>query len=421
MRNRPDRDPSMIRPHTKASRTFAGTVEKNRVSCICYKFYASYICYLFKMFFVRNFLQNFIGISSTSTTCNAMYIAGTILQIQITMKFHRQFIYRHHLQSHLHCANDPTLTNHNGILSTLYTRNTGKTPFTMRNRSEHVLPLIGTWSDHTRDRLARRTLYGKHRFRTSAKMHFVRDFPQNSIRNSPTSTTCKVGVLARGWGNRQGRERERGCVRPVSDWFLIPQWDLGQVEKKQKGKTFERDRQDNATIYLVIASGILPSSLPITSPVLFWRIVSGVCINLRRTRDRFPQEDGGSTKSSSIHAWPYSIFKFGSKISLCGPETVQKTHNSTRSTSIGSSSCSKIEQKSMITKNWQKKILLHFMKNILFTFLIIFLYMIWSIKNEPFRDCTLWPRDWLSDWGLSGKRYHNTHTVMLWCGHARVW
>ena len=111
MRNRPDRDPSMLRPHTKPSRTFVGTVEKNRVSYICYKFFASYICYLFKMFFIRNFFQNFIGISSTSTTCNAMYIAGTILQIQITMKFHRQFIYQYHLQSHLHCANDPTLTN----------------------------------------------------------------------------------------------------------------------------------------------------------------------------------------------------------------------------------------------------------------------------------------------------------------------
>ena len=80
---------------------------------------------------------NSIGNSSTSTTCNAIYIAGTILQLQITMEFHRQLIHQHHLQSHLHCGNDPTVANHNGILSTAHARNTLETPFTMRNRSEH--------------------------------------------------------------------------------------------------------------------------------------------------------------------------------------------------------------------------------------------------------------------------------------------
>ena len=49
---------------------------------------------------------------------NAICIAGTILQLQITMEFHRQLIHQHHLQSHLHCGNDPTVANHNGILST---------------------------------------------------------------------------------------------------------------------------------------------------------------------------------------------------------------------------------------------------------------------------------------------------------------
>ena len=52
---------------------------------------------------------NSIGNSSTSTTCNAIYIAGTILHLQITMEFHRQLIHQHHLQSHLHCGNDPTV------------------------------------------------------------------------------------------------------------------------------------------------------------------------------------------------------------------------------------------------------------------------------------------------------------------------
>ena len=178
-----DHDPSMIRPHTRLC------MEKHRVSCICYqnigfrasarhlhehdpvapqtgrssrfgdglcmeKHRVSCICYLSKTHFVRDFLQNSIGNSSTSTTCNAICIAGTILQLQITMEFHRQLIHQHHLQSHLHCGNDPTVANHNGILSTAHARNTGETPFTMRNRSEHDPPMIRTWSDHTRDRLA---------------------------------------------------------------------------------------------------------------------------------------------------------------------------------------------------------------------------------------------------------------------------
>ena len=68
---------------------------------------------------------------------NLLDIAGTILQLQSTMEFHRQLIHQHHLQSHLHCGNDPTVANHNGILSTAHARKTGETPFTMRNRSEH--------------------------------------------------------------------------------------------------------------------------------------------------------------------------------------------------------------------------------------------------------------------------------------------
>ena len=80
---------------------------------------------------------NSIGNSSTSNTCNAICIAGTIVQLQSTMEFHRQLIHQHHLQSHLHCGNDPTVANHNGILSTAHARKTGETPFTMRNRSDH--------------------------------------------------------------------------------------------------------------------------------------------------------------------------------------------------------------------------------------------------------------------------------------------
>ena len=75
-----------------------------------------------KTHFVRDFLQNSIGNSSTSTTCNPIYIAGTILQLQITMEFCRPHMHEKHLKPHLQCGTDPRM--------------------------------IRPWSDHTRDRLA---------------------------------------------------------------------------------------------------------------------------------------------------------------------------------------------------------------------------------------------------------------------------
>ena len=135
-------------------------MEKHRVSCICY---------LSKTHFVRDFLQNSIRNSSTSTTCNpiCIYIAGRILQLQITMEFHRQLIHQHHLQSHLHCGNNPTVANHNGILSTAHGRNTVESPFTMRNRSAHDPRMI---RPHTRPSRNRRTAEVDHR---GSGTHFV--------------------------------------------------------------------------------------------------------------------------------------------------------------------------------------------------------------------------------------------------------
>ena len=101
-----------------------------------------------------------MGNSSTNTTCNPIYIAGKILQLQITMEFHRQLIHQHHLQSHLHCGNDPTVANHNGILSTAHARKTLETPFTMRNRSEHD---PRPFRPHTRPSRTRRTAEVDHR------------------------------------------------------------------------------------------------------------------------------------------------------------------------------------------------------------------------------------------------------------------
>ena len=101
-------------------------MEKHRVSCICY---------LSKTHFVRDFLQNSIGNSSTSTTCNPIYSEGTILQLQITMEFCRPH-------------------------STAHGRNTVETPFTMRNRSETDPRPI---RPHTRPSRNRRTAEVDHR------------------------------------------------------------------------------------------------------------------------------------------------------------------------------------------------------------------------------------------------------------------
>ena len=179
-------------------------MEKHRVSCICY---------LSKTHFVRDFLQNSIGNSSTSTTCNAIYIAGSILQLQITMEFHRQLIRQHHLQSHLHCGNNPAVANHNGILSTTHARKTLDTPFAIYNAepirawseddpniSEHDPTTHETVShpSHSRGRSPRfgdALCMEKHRVSCIcylSKTHFVQDFLQNSIGNSSTSTTCNA-------------------------------------------------------------------------------------------------------------------------------------------------------------------------------------------------------------------------------------
>ena len=81
-------------------------------------------------------------------------------ELQITMEFHRQLIHQHHLQPHLQCGNDPTVANHNGILSTAHARKTLETPFTMRNRSDHDPRMI---LPHTRPSRTRRTAEVDHR------------------------------------------------------------------------------------------------------------------------------------------------------------------------------------------------------------------------------------------------------------------
>ena len=170
MRNRSDHDPrisdhdpttheTVSQPSHRRGRSSAFgdglCLEKHRVWCICY---------LSKMHFVRDFLQNSTGNSSTSTTCNPISSEGTILELQITMEFHRQLIHQHHLQSHLHCGNDPTVANHNGILSTTHARKTVETPFTMRKTDPTMIREYPTMiRPHTRPSRTRRTAEVDHR------------------------------------------------------------------------------------------------------------------------------------------------------------------------------------------------------------------------------------------------------------------
>ena len=135
-----------------------------------------------------------------------IYTAGTILQLQSTMEFHRQLIHQHHLQSHLHCGNDPTVANHNGIFCRPQMHETQVTPHLQCGTDPRM---IRPWSetDPTTDetvsqpshRRGRSSTFGdalcmeKHRLSCIcylSKTHFVRDFLQNSISNSSTSTTC---------------------------------------------------------------------------------------------------------------------------------------------------------------------------------------------------------------------------------------
>ena len=177
-------------------------MEKHRVSCICY---------LSKTHFVRDFLQNSIGNSSTSATCNAICIAGTILQLQITMEFHRQISATHPpaplaipftlRERSYSCksqwnAVDRTCTKHRW--NPIYNAEP------IRTWSAHD-PTTHETVSHPSHRRGRSSRFGdglcmeKHRVSCIcylSKTHFVRDFLQNSIGNSSTSTTCNAICIA---------------------------------------------------------------------------------------------------------------------------------------------------------------------------------------------------------------------------------
>ena len=140
MRNRSDHDPTMIRPHTRPSRNRrtaevdhrgsgtdfvwknigfrASAISQKRISCetsfktpsatpppapLAMPFALRERSYSCKA------QWNSIGNSSTSTTCNPIYIAGTILQLQITMEFCRPHMHEKQVKPHLQCGTDPTM------------------------------------------------------------------------------------------------------------------------------------------------------------------------------------------------------------------------------------------------------------------------------------------------------------------------
>ena len=151
---------------------------------------------------------------------------------RLPWKLHRQLLHQHHLQCHLHCGNDPTVANHNGIPSANHPPAPLAIPFTLRERSYSCKsqwnsvdrtctknrwnPIynaepIRTWSahdptthetvSHPSHRRGRSSRFGdglcmeKHRVSCIcylSKTHFVRDFLQDSIGNSSTSTTCNA-------------------------------------------------------------------------------------------------------------------------------------------------------------------------------------------------------------------------------------
>ena len=141
----------MIRPHTRRSRTHRTAEGDHRRSRTNFREKVSASVHLLLS------LQN--G-NSCKTSCNTQFQAISFinsgLQFQIKPKIAgpktniveldaartcatlpSAHIRQHYLQSHVHCGNDRTVANHNGILSTAHARKTVETPLPMRDRSDH--------------------------------------------------------------------------------------------------------------------------------------------------------------------------------------------------------------------------------------------------------------------------------------------
>ena len=169
IRDRSEHDPNMIRPRTRPSRTRrtaevdhrsswthfvwknigfrASAISQKRISCeTSFKTPSAMPFALRERSYSCKSQWNSICNSSTSTTCNPIYIAGTILQLQITMEFCRPHMHEKHFKPHLQCGTDPSM---------------------IRDRSAHDPTMI---RPHTRPSRTRRTAEVDHR---GSGTHFV--------------------------------------------------------------------------------------------------------------------------------------------------------------------------------------------------------------------------------------------------------
>ena len=202
--NRSENDPSMIRPHTRPSRNRRTAEVDHRGSG-------------------TDFVWKNIGFRASA-------ISQKRISCETSFKTPSALLHQHHLQSHLQWGNDPRVANHNGIPSATHPPAPLAIPFTLRERSyscksqwnsvDHKCtkhrwhPIynaepIREWSEHDptthetvsqpSHRRGRSSRFGdglcmeKHRLSCIcylSKTHFVRDFLQNSIGKSSTSTTC---------------------------------------------------------------------------------------------------------------------------------------------------------------------------------------------------------------------------------------
>ena len=141
IRDQSDHDPTMIRPHPRPSRNRraaevdhrrswthfvlknigfrASAISQKRISCETYSFKTPSATHPAAPLAISFTLRegsyscksqwNSIGNSSSSTTCDPIYIAGKILQLQITMEFCRPHTHEKQLKPHLQCGTDPTM------------------------------------------------------------------------------------------------------------------------------------------------------------------------------------------------------------------------------------------------------------------------------------------------------------------------
>ena len=194
-------DPNMIRPWSAHDPTTHETVshpshrrgrsstfgdalclEKHGVSCICSlknAFRARLPSKLHRQLIHQHHLQSHLqwgsdpwvanhnGIpsanSSTNTTCNPIYIVGTILQLQITMEFCRPQMHETQVKPHFQCGTDPSMIRP-------WSENDPTTPETVSHPS-HRRGRSSTFEDGL--------CMEKHRLSCIcylSKTHFVRDF-----------------------------------------------------------------------------------------------------------------------------------------------------------------------------------------------------------------------------------------------------